>query len=67
MMMTHPLLCLLNGVGIVDVHLSELGCITRGREQGSDTMDQFTPDSESISPMLTGNRVIDIDTEGGER
>jgi hypothetical protein len=66
MLMLHPPFCLLNRVRVVYIQLSELRCSARSWGEGADAMYQLATNAESINTVLSSDRVIDMDAEGGE-
>jgi hypothetical protein len=66
MMMLHPALSLLYRIRVIYVQLSKLRCTTRAGSKGADTVYKLSSDAKGVTTTLACNRVIDVDTKGGE-
>jgi hypothetical protein len=66
MVVLHAAFSLLYWVGVIYIQLSELRRTTRMWSEGADAVYKLPSYSKCITTTLTCNRVVDMDTEGGE-
>jgi hypothetical protein len=66
MMILYPSFYLLSRIGVIYIQLNEFRYAINSGSKGADTMHQLSTDTKGISIILSRNRMIDLNTEGGE-